>query len=274
MRVLMAATEMYNMDNEVPLNSVDMDALVKGQYLKEPLTCPDGGTYSSTGNLAENGEIVCSIHNTVSDLKQSDTPEQQSKINVAHHLPDPRLQHIVRARMFVDTNGLLLAVSVKDETVRQQFKEILQQGFKALEQQLLQSKGDNETVKKMFAELNFIDQKPWLGFSAKQSEKEQVLVGTAIVGIIAAIAVPNFKKARFEAQKRACFANQRVLLGATEMYNMDNEVPLSGLNIKALLDGRYIKSAPKCPAGGVYSATGDLAKDGRIKCSVHGSVDW
>jgi len=277
MRVMLAATEMYNMDNAKGLSDLNVSELVKGQYLKEPMTCPDGGTYSARGDLMQDGEICCSIHNTVNDLKKHDGPAKPlPKVDVASQLPDPRLQHITRARIFADTEGMLLAVAVKDEPTRQQFKEMLQDNLKMLEQQLSQNKGDAriETVKKLFAALTNVDRAPWLGVSVKQTENEQILVGTAVVGVLAAIAIPNFKKARDNARKNACLANQRVLLGATEMYNMDNEKMLHELNIQALLDGKYLKSAPVCPDGGTYSADGDLAENGRIKCNVHGSVDW
>jgi competence protein ComGC len=276
MRIMLAATEMYNMDNEKMLREVDMKALVADQYLKEAMVCPDGGAYSARGDLSAEGEISCSIHNTVADLKKFDGPAKpQPKIDVASQLPDPRLQHIVRARIFADTAGLLLAVAVNDEPTRQQFKEMLQQNLKMAEQQLSQNKGDArvETVKKMFAALSHVDKAPWLGVSIKQTENEQILVGTAVVGVLAAIAIPNFQKARLQARKSACFANQRVLLGATEMYNMDNAVMLSELNIETLVQKNYIKSAPVCPENGVYSNSGDLAKDGNVKCSVHGSID-
>lgn len=98
----------------------------------------------------------------------------------------------------------------------------------------------------------------------------------AATGVIAAIAIPNFKKARNEAQKKACFANQRVLLGAVEMYNMDHPEMLQTLNSKSfesLVKEGYIKYAPECPTRGEYLSEGDLCTaTGQIKCSKHGAV--
>ena len=276
MRVMLGGTEMYNMDHEKMLHNLDIDVLVDEEYLKSAPVCPDGGTYSSLGDLAETGEIACSIHNTVENLKKYEGPARpEAAQDVSGQLPDPRMQHIVRARIFADTTSLLLAVAVNDEPVREQFKEILQQTLKTLENQLSQSKGDGraETIKKMLAAITYVDRAPWLGVSLKQSENEQILVGTAVIGVLAAIAIPNFAKARIEARKKACFANQRVLLGATEMYNMDNEKMLGELNIEALLSGQYLREAPVCPDGGKYGNIGILFEDGKINCSVHGSVD-
>lgn len=276
MRVMLGAVEMYNMDNEKMLSHLDNDALVKNQYLKSVPVCPDGGTYSARGDLTRDGLIACSIHNTVEELKKYDGPPRPvAPQDYARHLPDPRLKHIVRARIFADTTGLLLAIAVNDEPVRQQFKAIMQENLKLLEEKVAQSKGDSraEVIKKFFATLTHVDQAPWLGVSLKQSESEQLLTGTAVVGVLAAIAIPNFTKARDNAREKGCFANQRVLLGATEMYNMDNEKMLNELNIEALVRGEYLKSAPVCPDGGVYGSTGNLAENGKINCSKHGSVE-
>lgn len=95
-------------------------------------------------------------------------------------------------------------------------------------------------------------------------------------GILAAIAIPNFRMARDKARLKACYSNQRVLTGAVEMYNMDNEKMLLGLNeeiIKILADEKYVRSAPKCPDGGRYISEGDLSSSGKIKCSKHGSFE-
>jgi len=102
-------------------------------------------------------------------------------------------------------------------------------------------------------------------------------VTIGMVGVVAAIAIPNFKKARKKAQQRACFANQKVILGAIEMYNMDNSKNISEINvetIQTLVKGQYLRKAPKCPKYGMYKAVGDLSADGEIKCSIHGSVNY
>ncbi|MEW6711423.1 MAG: hypothetical protein AB1403_16480 [Candidatus Riflebacteria bacterium] len=95
-------------------------------------------------------------------------------------------------------------------------------------------------------------------------------------GILAAIAVPNFQKARGDAQKKACFANQRVLLGAVEMYNMDHEEMMEKLDssaIELLAGENYLKTPPQCPADGKYYSDGKLSADGEIKCTIHGGVE-
>lgn len=60
MRVLQAATEMYNMDNKVVLKRVDISRLQRGGYLKVPPVCPEtGNRYESSGDLSQSGHIRC-----------------------------------------------------------------------------------------------------------------------------------------------------------------------------------------------------------------------
>lgn len=94
---------------------------------------------------------------------------------------------------------------------------------------------------------------------------------------VAAIAIPNFRKARVQARGKACMANMRVLQGAVEMYNMDTPNTMSILTeneIQLLVDAKYLKSAPVHPETDCcYGTKGDLTKDGVIVCAKHGSVE-
>ncbi|MDD3147744.1 MAG: VWA domain-containing protein, partial [Candidatus Riflebacteria bacterium] len=94
---------------------------------------------------------------------------------------------------------------------------------------------------------------------------------------IAAIAVPNFRKAREQAREKACYANMRVLLGAVEMYNMDNTSQLDVLTeneIPLLVEGKYLKSMVVRPeAGCSYGTVGDLRGKGTLVCALHGTVE-
>lgn len=93
----------------------------------------------------------------------------------------------------------------------------------------------------------------------------------------AAIAVPNFRKAREQAREKACYANMRVLLGAVEMYNMDHSTfasQLDGQVMSNLYQGGYLKSKITAPETAcAYYNNGDLAKNGIIMCALHGEVE-
>ncbi len=100
----------------------------------------------------------------------------------------------------------------------------------------------------------------------------------ATIGVLAAIAIPNFHKARMNAKRAACFANQRVLMGAIEMYNMDNTIMKTSLTREdyqpggVLIKNKYLQNDLPLPEPGCeYFSSGDLSKAGCIECRIHGT---
>ncbi len=80
--------------------------------------------------------------------------------------------------------------------------------------------------------------------------------------------------------QKACFSNMRVLQGALEMYNMDNNEMLHEMNddvIELLRKGKYITEdrifCPYKKDPGHYHNQGDLCEDGVIYCDYHGSIE-
>jgi len=74
----------------------------------------------------------------------------------------------------------------------------------------------------------------------------EIMIVVAIIGILAAIAIPNFIKARENALKNACLANQKQIIGAVQVWAIDTgavgtDTPA---NTAALSD--YIKDWPAC----------------------------
>ena len=78
----------------------------------------------------------------------------------------------------------------------------------------------------------------------------EIMIVVAIIGILAAIAIPNFLKSRKESQKNACIANLKQIQGAKEQSLLAG----GGLADSDLFGAdKYIKVAPTCPATkGVY----------------------
>jgi len=82
----------------------------------------------------------------------------------------------------------------------------------------------------------------------------EIMIVVAIIGLLAAIAIPNFVRARNTAQKNACINNLRVIDGAKQQWALENkkadtDIPTSD-DIKV-----YIKNNqfPSCPGGGTYT---------------------
>ncbi len=103
----------------------------------------------------------------------------------------------------------------------------------------------------------------------------ELMIVIAIIGILAAIAIPNFRKARQQARQKACFANQRVVMGAIEMYNMDHNEMLEAYSsandtaeLKGYLKGTITPAEKDCVLTGA-----DMHKDGVIICSYHGTPE-
>lgn len=79
--------------------------------------------------------------------------------------------------------------------------------------------------------------------------------------------------------ERQCFSNQRSLLMALEMYNMDQKKMINELNekvIDTLEKEKYLKPKITYPKSGKckYLNHGDLTEKGTIYCEYHGSADY
>jgi competence protein ComGC len=112
----------------------------------------------------------------------------------------------------------------------------------------------------------------------KLMESPWSFLSVPLVGALAAVAVPNFRAARLRANQRACFANQKTLAGATEMYNLDNNTDVKELTpkfLKQLQQGGYMMSIPSDPGQGKGSRENYYLVHGGndyIACKVHGSI--
>ena len=51
----------------------------------------------------------------------------------------------------------------------------------------------------------------------------EIMIVVAIIGLLAAIAIPNFVKARTTAQQKACINNLRQIDGAKEQWALENK---------------------------------------------------
>lgn len=82
----------------------------------------------------------------------------------------------------------------------------------------------------------------------------EIMIVVAIIGLLAAIAIPNFVKARTTAQKNACINNLRQIDGAKEQWALENK-KTTGDTADTTAVNAYLKNsaAPACPGGGTYT---------------------
>lgn len=103
----------------------------------------------------------------------------------------------------------------------------------------------------------------------------ELMIVVAIIGVLAAIAVPNFREARRKSNMRACYANQKTLLGALEMYNLDYGSNIT-IDNKAALDklkeNNYLSSVPDDP-GCAGKDNYRSSEKGDVWCTFHGSIE-
>ena len=83
----------------------------------------------------------------------------------------------------------------------------------------------------------------------------EIMIVVAIIGILIAIAVPGFIKARTTSQKRACQENLQKIDGAKENWALEEKQ-----NAGATVDwtdlvgvNSYVRKSPACPGGGTYT---------------------
>lgn len=81
----------------------------------------------------------------------------------------------------------------------------------------------------------------------------EIMIVVAIIGLLAAIAIPNFVRARQTAQTNACINNLRQIDGAKEQWALENNAA-DGDTVTQADIGTFIKGGfPVCPASGTYT---------------------
>lgn len=96
----------------------------------------------------------------------------------------------------------------------------------------------------------------------------EMLIVIAIIGILAAIAVPSFSKVTESAKRKACDANVKTLENLVVLYRLDTG-SYPG-DVQALVTDGYLEKEVTCPVNGdeyeIDRDTGDLTCP---YCSTH-----
>ncbi len=93
-----------------------------------------------------------------------------------------------------------------------------------------------------------------------------------VIGLLAAIAIPNFVMARKQAQFTQCQNNLRSIEAAKITWALENKKKPDDTPSDDDLFGidKYIRDMPACPAGGDYALNPIKLKP---SCSIHGDTD-
>jgi prepilin-type N-terminal cleavage/methylation domain-containing protein len=80
----------------------------------------------------------------------------------------------------------------------------------------------------------------------------EIMIVVAIIGLLAAIAIPSFMKARTTSQQKACINNLRQIESGKEQWALEAR-KRQGDTTDTTAVNAYMKKAPECPSGGTYS---------------------
>lgn len=104
----------------------------------------------------------------------------------------------------------------------------------------------------------------------------EIMIVVAIVGLLVAIAVPNFVKARANSQSSACINNLRQIDSAMQqfalVYNKHVGDSVSyPTDLTPYIRLNSVSQIPGCPAGGDYTVSA-VGVDPSVICSLGNSV--
>jgi prepilin-type N-terminal cleavage/methylation domain-containing protein len=94
----------------------------------------------------------------------------------------------------------------------------------------------------------------------------EIMIVILIIGLLLAIAVPQFMKSREQAQQKACWQNQQKLEAAKHMWIMDYQKSSTDAPAVGDLVPEYLKRAPECPTHADYDLGNGLVP---VSCPDH-----
>lgn len=77
----------------------------------------------------------------------------------------------------------------------------------------------------------------------------EIMIVVAIIGLLATIAIPNFVRARTQAQMNACISNLRQIDGAVQTWALETKQS-DDAQVAFTAIAPYLKNAVVCPSGG------------------------
>ena len=100
----------------------------------------------------------------------------------------------------------------------------------------------------------------------------EIMIVVAIIGLLAAIAIPNFVRARATSQANACINNLRQIDAAVNEWALEQGQQTGASPTMSVSLTPYIKlnsagGIPQCPAQGTYTL-GKVGDTPQISCSL------
>jgi prepilin-type N-terminal cleavage/methylation domain-containing protein len=101
----------------------------------------------------------------------------------------------------------------------------------------------------------------------------EIMIVVAIIGLLAAIAIPNFVKARATAQKNSCIANLKQIDGAVQQWALESKKVATdsyAWTTAGLVDFLKGSRLPDCPGSGSYSPGANVSASPTCSLSTVG----
>jgi prepilin-type N-terminal cleavage/methylation domain-containing protein len=99
----------------------------------------------------------------------------------------------------------------------------------------------------------------------------EIMIVVAIIGLLAALAVPSYVRYRLSSRKNTCIANLRQIENAKQVWANEGNKNGGSLASSSDLYGpdKYLRIKPTCPSGGQYSIE---IVDEKPKCT-YGAIE-
>jgi prepilin-type N-terminal cleavage/methylation domain-containing protein len=104
----------------------------------------------------------------------------------------------------------------------------------------------------------------------------EIMIVIAIIGLLCAVAIPNYVKARANSQANACINNLRQIDGAMQQFAIENgkhvgDVVNYPADLTPYLKMNSANQIPACPAGGNYLLS-PVGNEPSVVCSLGNTV--
>jgi len=105
----------------------------------------------------------------------------------------------------------------------------------------------------------------------------EIMIVVAIIGLLAAIAIPSFLRARAKSQATACINNLRQIEAAVQQVDFADDLAPGDIvnypdDISPYIKLNNNEQIPGCPAGGTYSLQ-PVGANPQAQCSLGNTVD-